>query len=88
MRRLGIPQNARGVSGQFLLAEDQRRIPLPTLEARSAGEFLLVIDEAYRADETDRMAFGNEVYRYKRTPSAGEVARTAAGLLGVGGAMK
>ena len=48
------------------------------------GKFLLVISEAYRADETDEMALGNEVYRYKRTPSAGEVARIAAGLLGVG----
>ncbi len=48
------------------------------------GKFLLVISEAYRADETDELALGNEVYRYKRTPSAGEVARIAAGLLGVG----
>ena len=47
------------------------------------GKFLLVISEAYRADETDEVTLGNEVYRYKRTPSAGEVARLAAGLLGV-----
>ncbi len=47
------------------------------------GQFLLVISEAYRADETDEVTLGNEVYRYKRTPSAGEVARLAAGLLGV-----
>lgn len=52
------------------------------------GKFLLVISEAYRADETDEVTLGNEVYRYKRTPSASEVARIAAGLLGVGGAKK
>ena len=52
------------------------------------GKFLLVISEAYRADETDEVTLGNEVYRYKRTPSANEVARIAAGLLGVGGAKK
>lgn len=52
------------------------------------GKFLLVISEAYRADETEEMALGNEVYRYKRTPSAGEVARIAAGLLGVAGGKK
>ncbi len=52
------------------------------------GKFLLVISEAYRADETDEVTLGNEVYRYKRTPSAGEVARIAAGLLGVAGGKK
>ena len=48
------------------------------------GKFLLVISEAYRADESDEFALGDEVYRYKRTPSAAEVARIAGGLLGVG----
>ncbi len=52
------------------------------------GKFLLVISEAYRADETDDVTLGNEVYRYKRTPSATEVARIAAGLLGVSAGKK
>jgi len=47
------------------------------------GKFLLVISEAYRADEVEELTLGDEVYRYKRTPSANEVARIAGSLLGV-----
>lgn len=47
------------------------------------GQFLLVLSEAYRADETEEFQLGNEVYRFKRTPSVAEVARLAANLLGV-----
>lgn len=46
------------------------------------GKFVLVVSEAYRADEGEEFALGAEVYRYKRTPVAGEVAKVAAGVIG------
>lgn len=53
------------------------------LKRAMAGKFLLAMSEAYRADETDEFALGEGVYRYKRTPSAAEVAKLAGGILGV-----
>ena len=47
-----------------------------------AGKFVLVVSEAYRADEGEEFALGAEVYRYKRTPVAAEVAKVAAGVIG------
>jgi predicted nuclease of restriction endonuclease-like RecB superfamily len=41
------------------------------------GQFILIVSEAYRADETDEFATGDGVYRFKRTPSATEVASIA-----------
>lgn len=47
------------------------------------GKFVLCISEQMRADEDDEAAFGNAVYRYKRTPLPEEVARVAALAAGV-----
>lgn len=46
------------------------------------GQFVLVVSEAFRADEGEEFALGSEVYRYKRTPVAAEVAKVAAGVIG------
>lgn len=51
------------------------------LQKHLPGQFLLVISEAMRADETDDAVFGDEVVRYKRTPSAEEVRKAAERLL-------
>jgi uncharacterized protein len=45
------------------------------------GRFILVVSEAYRADEESEFSLGSEVYRYKRTPSADEVAKLANRLI-------
>lgn len=45
------------------------------------GQFVLVVSEVYRADEGEEFALGSEVYRYKRTPVATEVAKIAAALV-------
>jgi predicted nuclease of restriction endonuclease-like RecB superfamily len=47
------------------------------------GRFVLVVSEQYRADEADEFAAGPEVYRFKRTPIAAEVAKVAAAVAGV-----
>jgi hypothetical protein len=47
------------------------------------GRFVLVVSEAYRADEAGEFAAGPEVYRFKRTPVAAEVVRVAAAVAGV-----
>lgn len=52
------------------------------LKRAMAGQFVLVVSEAYRADEGEEFALGSEVYRYKRTPVAAEVAKVAAGVIG------
>lgn len=46
------------------------------------GQFLLVISEAMRTDESDDVRFGPEVVRYKRTPSVDEVRKAAEQLIG------
>jgi predicted nuclease of restriction endonuclease-like RecB superfamily len=47
------------------------------------GKFVLVVSEQYRADEAGEFATGDEVYRFKRTPIAAEVAKVAAAVAGV-----
>ena len=47
------------------------------------GKFVLVVSEAYRADEAGDFAAGDGVYRFKRTPVAAEVAKVAAHVAGV-----
>lgn len=47
------------------------------------GRFVLVVSEQYRADEGGEFAAGPEVYRFKRTPVAADVAKVAAAVLGV-----
>jgi predicted nuclease of restriction endonuclease-like RecB superfamily len=51
------------------------------LQKRLPGQFLLVVSEAMRADETDGANFGPEVVRYKRTPSADAVLAAADALI-------
>lgn len=51
------------------------------LRKRLPGRFLLVVSEAMRADEADDAAFGPEVVRYKRTPSADAVLSAADSLI-------
>jgi predicted nuclease of restriction endonuclease-like RecB superfamily len=53
------------------------------LQKGAAGKFVLCVGEQMRADEDDEVAFGNAVYRYKRTPLPEEVARVAALVAGV-----
>ena len=48
------------------------------------GRFVLVVSEQYRADEGGEFAAGPEVYRFKRIPVAADVAKVAAGVLGLG----
>ena len=47
------------------------------LQKEMPGKFVLCVSEQMRADEDDEVAFGNAVYRYKRTPLPEEVARIA-----------
>lgn len=47
------------------------------------GRFVLVVSEQYRADEAGEFAAGPEVYRFKRTPIAADVAKVAAKVLEV-----
>ena len=47
------------------------------LQKAMPGKFVLCVSEQMRADEEDEVAFGNAVYRYKRTPLPEEVARVA-----------
>jgi hypothetical protein len=44
---------------------------------------VLCVGEQMRADEDDEVAFGNAVYRSKRTPLPEEVARVASLVAGV-----
>jgi predicted nuclease of restriction endonuclease-like RecB superfamily len=53
------------------------------LQKGMAGKFVLCASEHMRADEEDETAFGNAVYRYKRTPLPEELARMAAVVAGV-----
>jgi predicted nuclease of restriction endonuclease-like RecB superfamily len=53
------------------------------LKRQLSGKFVLCVSEAYRADEADEVAFGPEVYRFKRTPLPEEVAKLAAVVEGV-----
>ena len=52
------------------------------LKAALPGRFVLVVSEAYRADEAGEFAAGPEVYRFKRTPIAAEVLKVAAAVSG------
>jgi predicted nuclease of restriction endonuclease-like RecB superfamily len=45
------------------------------------GRFVLVVSEAYRTDDDGDFAAGNEVYRFKRTPIADEVAKLGLRLI-------
>jgi predicted nuclease of restriction endonuclease-like RecB superfamily len=47
------------------------------------GRFVLVVSEQYRADDDGTVSWGPEVYYYRRTPIASEVAKVAANVLGV-----
>ncbi len=47
------------------------------------GKYVLCVGEQMRADEADASAFGNGVYRYKRTPLPEEVARIANLVAGI-----
>ena len=64
-----------------------RKVDIDTLYKRLkkhiAGKFVLCISEQYRADKEDEVAFGDGVYRYKRTPLPEEVARIAATVAGI-----
>ena len=53
------------------------------LKRHLPGKFVLCVSEAYRADEADEVAFGPEVYRFKRTPLPDEVAKLAAVVAGI-----
>ncbi|MGL6096039.1 MAG: DUF790 family protein, partial [Fimbriiglobus sp.] len=53
------------------------------LKRAMAGRFVLVVSEQTRADEAGELAAGPEVYRFKRTPIAAEVAKVAAAVAGV-----
>jgi hypothetical protein len=53
------------------------------LKRAMAGRFVLVVSEQTRADEAGELAAGPEVYRFKRTPVAAEVAKVAAAVAGV-----
>jgi len=46
-------------------------------------QFVLIVSDQFRGDEGDEWASGPEVYRYKRTPIAAEVLKTAAAVAGV-----
>lgn len=50
------------------------------LKQAMPGKFVLCVSEQFRADAADGAAFGNEVYRFKRTPLPDEVARIAASV--------
>lgn len=47
------------------------------LRAALPGQFVLVVSEQYRTDDAGEFATGPEVYRFKRTPVAAEVAKVA-----------
>ena len=53
------------------------------LKAALPGRFVLVVSEAYRADEDGEFASGPEVYRFKRTPVPAAVVKVAAAVAGV-----
>lgn len=53
------------------------------LKRQLPGQFVLVVSEQLRADEAGEVALGEEVYRYKRTPSAEAVAKAAGRVIGV-----
>jgi predicted nuclease of restriction endonuclease-like RecB superfamily len=53
------------------------------LKRQLPGQFVLVVSEQLRTDEDADATFGDEVYRYKRTPSAEAVAKAAAKVIGV-----
>jgi predicted nuclease of restriction endonuclease-like RecB superfamily len=53
------------------------------LKRQLTKRFVLVVSEQLRADEAGVLSLGEEVYHYKRTPSAEEVAKTAARVAGV-----
>jgi predicted nuclease of restriction endonuclease-like RecB superfamily len=50
------------------------------LKKHFAGKFVLCVSEQFRADEVDEVTFGEEVYRFKRTPLPDEVAKIASRL--------
>ena len=47
------------------------------------GRFVLVVSEQFRADEAGELVLGPEVYRFKKTPVAADVAKVAAAVAGV-----
>ncbi len=53
------------------------------LKKHLPGKFVLCVGEQSRVDEADEVAFGDGVYRYKRTPLPDEVAKVAAAVAGV-----
>jgi predicted nuclease of restriction endonuclease-like RecB superfamily len=53
------------------------------LKKHLPGKFVLCVGEQSRVDEADEVAFGEGVYRYKRTPIPDEVAKVAAAVAGV-----
>jgi predicted nuclease of restriction endonuclease-like RecB superfamily len=53
------------------------------LKRQLPGQFVLVVSEQLRTDEDEDATFCDEVYRYKRTPSAEAVAKAAAKVIGV-----
>ena len=50
------------------------------LKKAMPGQFVLCVAEQYRAEEDDEVAFGDGVYRFKRTPLPEEVAKIAAAV--------
>ena len=55
------------------------------LKKHLPGRFVLCVGEQSRVDEADEVAFGDGVYRYKRTPLPDEVAKVAAAVSGANG---
>lgn len=53
------------------------------LKKHLPGQFVLCVSEQYRTDEADEVAFGDGVYRFKRTPLPDEVVKIAAAVAGI-----
>jgi predicted nuclease of restriction endonuclease-like RecB superfamily len=53
------------------------------LKKQMPGKFVLCVSEQYRADKDEEVAFGDGVYRYRRTPLPEEVAKIAAKMAGL-----
>ena len=53
------------------------------LKKQLPGKFVLCVSEQFRTDEADAAAFGDGVYRYKRTPLPEEVSKIAAMVAGL-----
>jgi predicted nuclease of restriction endonuclease-like RecB superfamily len=55
---------------------------LAKLRTHIPGDFLLAVGESTRADEGGDLESATEIYRFKRTPSAAELAKYASSLTG------